>query len=284
MLHISWLIEAICSPSALSRRSTKRRILMGQAHSTWHAVLLALFLCYSAATVNGLAFVVAPKSSAMIVGGCGTTKQQAFWQSSQHRQKHQQHHATSWSSSSSSSLTTTAATLVMRDMSASYWFQAGDTVRVIENVYIGSSKQQNNRGGGVNLLGRVGTVLQTWEKCDVDPTCCCAEQVNPEMAVLVQFLSPNQENNDENGENVDSSSSFTYYFSEEELVHQVTHEKEGVVQGNDTLTTAVAPSATNAAPFDGMSCIAFKLEELQKMGQKPRGIASFDPQATKPSK
>jgi hypothetical protein len=218
----------------------------------------------------------------MIVVGCGTMpKQQAFWQAQ--RQKQQPHQATSWSSSSSS-MSTTTATLVMRDKSASYWFQAGDTVRVVENVYMGGGKHREN------LRGRVGTVLQTWEKCNVDPTCCCAEQVNPEMAVHVQFLSSSgcsqessKQETGKNGENEDDSSlSFTYYFSEEELV-QVNTEKEGTVQKYDTPTTTAAVAApssstSNMAPFDGMSCTAFKLEELQKMGQKPRSIASFDPQ------
>ena len=31
---------------------------------------------------------------------------------------------------------------------------------------------------GINLRGRVGTVKETWTKCKVDPTCCCAEFVD----------------------------------------------------------------------------------------------------------
>jgi len=62
----------------------------------------------------------------------------------------------------------THSLIVMRDASASYWFQVGDSVRVMEDV----------QKAGVSLKGRVGTVCETWEKCDVDPTCCCAEQVD----------------------------------------------------------------------------------------------------------
>ena len=47
--------------------------------------------------------------------------------------------------------------LVMRDASASYWFTVGNTVRVVEDV----------DKAGVNLKGRTGKVVETWEKCDV---------------------------------------------------------------------------------------------------------------------
>ena len=51
-------------------------------------------------------------------------------------------------------------TLQMRDASASYWFQVGDRVKVVDDVY----------KANINLLGRQGKVVETWEKCDVDPT------------------------------------------------------------------------------------------------------------------
>ena len=69
--------------------------------------------------------------------------------------------------------------LVMRDKSACYWFAINDRVRVVEDVYINHQK--------TNLKHRVGTVIQTWEKCDIDPTCCCAEQVDTNYAVRVEF-------------------------------------------------------------------------------------------------
>jgi len=65
----------------------------------------------------------------------------------------------------------------MKDHSASSAFDVGSSVQVVEDVF----------KAGVNLLGRRGQVLENWEKCDVDPTCCCAEQVNPDMAVRVEF-------------------------------------------------------------------------------------------------
>ena len=69
-------------------------------------------------------------------------------------------------------------TISRRDASASYWFQLGDTVKVVAD---------DVEKAGTNLRDRVGTVIETWEKCDVDPTCCCAEQVDVNMAVRVEF-------------------------------------------------------------------------------------------------
>jgi hypothetical protein len=85
--------------------------------------------------------------------------------------------------------------MAMRDMSASYWFQVGDRVRVVEDVYKSNA----------NLKGRVGKVCETWEKCDVDPTCCCAEQVDVGMSVRVVF------DDSQNGERLE------HYFAETEL-------------------------------------------------------------------
>jgi hypothetical protein len=50
--------------------------------------------------------------------------------------------------------------LWMRDASASYWFEVGDSVKVVEDVY----------KSNMNLKDRIGKVIETWEKCDVDPT------------------------------------------------------------------------------------------------------------------
>ena len=73
-----------------------------------------------------------------------------------------------------------------------------------------------------NLKGRTGKVVETWEKCDVDPTCCCAEQVDTDMAVRVFFENKNMNDtdngdNNENNQNNVEDSSFYYYFAEEEL-------------------------------------------------------------------
>ena len=42
--------------------------------------------------------------------------------------------------------------------------KTGDKVKVVSSVM----------KGGFDLNGREGVVIETWEKCDVDPTCCCA--------------------------------------------------------------------------------------------------------------
>jgi len=129
--------------------------------------------------------------------------------------------------------------MTMRDLSASYWFKAGDRVEVVEDVL----------KAGISLRGRVGTVVETWEKCKIDPACCCSEQVDTGMAVRVQFADP-LENNDEGP--------FLHYFAEDELAK-------------------AKPSTTDEpqVAFDGMSCVAFKLDQLSS--DKPRGIASYDP-------
>ena len=87
----------------------------------------------------------------------------------------------------------------MRDHSASYWFTAGQTVQVIDNI----------TKAGQNLRGRVGVVQETWEKCDVDPTCCCAEQVESDLAVRVLFQGTEAD--------ADAEGSFLFHFNEEEL-------------------------------------------------------------------
>ncbi|KAI2502470.1 hypothetical protein MHU86_11976 [Fragilaria crotonensis] len=117
--------------------------------------------------------------------------------------------------------------IAMRDRSSSYWFCPGDRVEVIEDV----------TKAACNLKGRVGIVVDSWEKCDVDPTCCCAEQVEADLAVRVKFLGT-ERNGDDDG-------SFEFGFNENEL-RKVAKE--------------------SSLPFDGMSCKAFKLEQME--GQK----------------
>ena len=127
----------------------------------------------------------------------------------------------------------------MRDASASYWFRIGDRVQVMDDVV----------KGGTNLRGICGTVVETWEKCDVDPTCCCAEQVDTGMAVRVEFSD-------------DATGSLQHYFAETELLK---------LRDDD------ANDDKSILPFDGMSCTAFKLEQLQVGLNMPRSIASFVP-------
>jgi hypothetical protein len=162
-------------------------------------------------------------------------------------------------SSSSSSSSSSPCCWSMCDTSASYWFSVGDSVQVVEDVY----KFQTN------LRGKHGTVIEVWEKCDVDPTCCCAEQVDRGMAVHVQFS-----NTDDDDSNLakrslvsNETDSFSHYFAEDELV-KVTPSDHA---------NSVSATVTNAySSFDGMSCTAFKLQQLD-YGSKPRKIASYDP-------
>jgi hypothetical protein len=120
--------------------------------------------------------------------------------------------------------------MTMRDHSASYWFQAGDAVKVVDDVV----------KAGSNLRERQGVVVQTWEKCDVDPTCCCAEQVDLGMAVRVEFQGSEQA--------TDEEGSFFHYFAEEELIKQPVAKEETDVVIQDV-----------------------------KLDKKPRKLASFEP-------
>ena len=95
-------------------------------------------------------------------------------------------------------------TCLYYDHSASTWFRVGEQVVVVEDVLLAN---------GDNLRGRKGVVLETWEKCEVDPTCCCAEQVDKDMAVRVEFEMPGDKKIGDDEKN----KPFTYYFAEEEL-------------------------------------------------------------------
>ena len=117
----------------------------------------------------------------------------------------------------------TRSTISMRDRSSSYWFSPGDRVEVMEEVI----------KAGCNLKGRVGIVAESWEKCDVDPTCCCAEQVERDLAVRVKFPGTEWNENEEG--------SFEFGFNEDELRKA---------------------TAEEYILFDGKTCKAFKLELL----------------------
>ena len=114
----------------------------------------------------------------------------------------------------------------MRDASCSYWFSVGDQVKVVDDV----------QKAGSSLYGRRGVVVETWEKCDVDPTCCCAEQVEKDMAVRVSFEGTEKDANV-------AGVSFYHYFAEEELLKLKEEELKSVA-------------------FDGASCVDFKLQAL----------------------
>jgi len=111
----------------------------------------------------------------------------------------------------------------MRDLSASYWFQVGDTVRVVAD---------DVKKADINLHNRIGRVKQVWEKCTIDPTCCCAEQVDPNMAVRVEFVGPIEgDRTTGNGCEENEHVSFEHYFAEEELV-KVADDDNGNDNGN----------------------------------------------------
>jgi len=129
--------------------------------------------------------------------------------------------------------------LQMKDASSSYWFTAGDRVEVVSHV----------TKSGIDLKGRRGQVVETWEKCDVDPTCCCAEFVDDNYAVLVKFGGPIDLQLVDMSNGGMMPGSFTHHFHEDEL-RKV---KEGM--------------GTDVIPFDGMSCTAFKLIQLN-MGRQ----------------
>mmetsp|Transcript_6750 Transcript_6750/g.14755 ORF Transcript_6750/g.14755 Transcript_6750/m.14755 type:complete len:197 (-) Transcript_6750:46-636(-) len=131
--------------------------------------------------------------------------------------------------------------LVMRDASSANAFNIGDRVKVVDDV----------EKAGINLKGRVGIVKETWVKCDVDPTCCCAEFVDDAFAVHVTFETERQAD-----EKITDEDTFVHYFAERELVEM-----------KEDINTQVA--------FDGMSCKAFKLDKLQ-MGEQAQRIAAFE--------
>lgn len=59
----------------------------------------------------------------------------------------------------------------MRDGStASTYFNVGDKVRIVENVWHRPQAKQP-----FSSKDLVGVVCGVWEKCEVDPHCCCAE-------------------------------------------------------------------------------------------------------------
>mmetsp|Transcript_24491 Transcript_24491/g.27903 ORF Transcript_24491/g.27903 Transcript_24491/m.27903 type:complete len:150 (+) Transcript_24491:79-528(+) len=89
--------------------------------------------------------------------------------------------------------------ITMRDRSSSYWFSTGDRVKVVNDVM----------KNGSSLNGRAGIVIESWEKCEVDPTCCCAEQVDRDLAVRVEFSGTEKSSTDKG--------CFQFYFNEDEL-------------------------------------------------------------------
>ena len=137
----------------------------------------------------------------------------------------------------------------MKDNSSANVFNLGDRVRVIDDV----------EKAGINLKGRVGTVKETWVKCDVDPTCCCAEFVDDGFAVHVTF-----DRDEATDGPITAEDTFVHYFAERELTEE--KERSDLPANNTVVEQPVA--------FDGMSCQAFKLDQL-KMGQQAQRIAKY---------
>ena len=135
--------------------------------------------------------------------------------------------------------------LFMADHSSVTSVSVGDSVTVVEDVL----------KAGKNLRGFSGTVIETWEKCDVDPTCCCAEWVDEGLSVHVRFKV--------DGENeLLANDTFIHYFAESELVKK---KEDDCAEDQDDPSIA----------FDGLSCTAFKLDKLQ-MGEQAKRIAKFE--------
>lgn len=145
----------------------------------------------------------------------------------------------------------------MADHSCATVFELGDIVTVTEDVL----------KAGKNLNGRSGTVIQTWEKCDVDPTCCCAEFVDEGLAVHVRFnVNVDGDHAEKDGKkDLFANDTFIHYFAESELIKK----KEDLVLVSDD------EEQKPAVAFDGMSCKAFKLDKLS-MGEQAKRIAAFE--------
>lgn len=157
------------------------------------------------------------------------------------------------------------SSLYMRDTSMSYWFTVGDQVQVTKDVFMTTTNQNDgDNRNRINLRHRIGIVLETWEKCDVDPTCCCAEQVDTNMSVYVQLRSDVDPNKD-------VTTNVRYYFSEDELM------KINPLEDRNEVESSHNNNNNNNVPFNGFSCVAFKSNLIKQNQQQPRRIASYDP-------
>ena len=60
---------------------------------------------------------------------------------------------------------------ILKDASiASAFFKVGDRVQVCADVF-----HRDSIGAIFNSRNLIGRISEVWEKCDVDPHCCCAE-------------------------------------------------------------------------------------------------------------
>ena len=96
------------------------------------------------------------------------------------------------------------------------------------------------------------------------------------MAVRVHFQG--SERNDTLEE--DGSSSFYHYFAEEELL-RVEEEKDDGATRINVDANSDGEEQQQQVPFDGMTCTAFKIDQMQ-LDERKRGIASFEPVTRSP--
>ena len=143
----------------------------------------------------------------------------------------------------------------MGDHSSATLFRLGDVVIVTDDVM----------KAGKNLKGLSGEVIETWEKCDVDPTCCCAEWVDEGLSVHVRFKVSEDE-----GNGLFANDTFVHYFAESELIKK----KEDAVVDDDN-QQQFSNNSEGSVAFDGMSCKAFKLDKLS-MGEQAKRIKAFE--------
>jgi hypothetical protein len=93
--------------------------------------------------------------------------------------------------------------LFMRDGStASVYFSVGDNVMVKTDVW-----HQPKRLPRFSSKGLVGVVVDVWDKCEVDPHCCCAELAF-DAPIEVKFIGKQYD---------EDSESWTAHFAVDEI-------------------------------------------------------------------
>jgi hypothetical protein len=96
----------------------------------------------------------------------------------------------------------------------------GDRVEVTSDVHI---------KGGVNSIGMQGTVIDTWEICETDPACCCAELTDTGYEVTVK-LDHSTSPTAPSGEQRQPLQRLVGYFNEDEV--SVVKEEQVVAKRN----------------------------------------------------
>ena len=130
------------------------------------------------------------------------------------------------------------------DASMSTLFSIGNVVRVVASDV--------TKAGLGSLYNWTGTVVETWEKCDVDPTCCCAEQVDPNLAVRVQFTILTNQDNEVHKDNNHGSPSLIGLDEQDKSLQQSYKNEEPspmavIIPTTDTPTTT---TTTHSVVFD----------------------------------